>query len=100
LEGGIAGHATPVEKDRFLLLTETSSLTIPNILLPSQLHNDGNYILSLSQLCRYLATKAEELGVDIYPGFAAASVVMKRVLYRALSRLQTLDKYRCQNPEG
>lgn len=69
-------YATKVAQDEFTVLTETSSYTIPNILLPSQLHNHGNYILSLSQLCRWLATQAEELGVEIYPGFAASEVVM------------------------
>jgi len=69
-------HATPVQEDQFQVLTETGSYTIPNILLPSQLHNDGNYILSLSQLCRWLATQAEELGVEVYPGFAASEVLL------------------------
>jgi electron-transferring-flavoprotein dehydrogenase len=69
-------HATRVTQDQFTILTETSSYTIPNIFLPSQLHNEGNYILSLSQLCRWLATQAEDLGVEIYPGFAASEVLM------------------------
>jgi electron-transferring-flavoprotein dehydrogenase len=68
-------HATPVKDDEFLLLSETSSYGIPNFLLPPQLHNDGNYILSLSQLCRWLGSKAEEMGVEIYPGFAASEVI-------------------------
>jgi electron-transferring-flavoprotein dehydrogenase len=45
-------------------------------MLPSQLDNTGNYVISLSQLCRYMATKAEELGVEIYPGFAAARPIV------------------------
>jgi electron-transferring-flavoprotein dehydrogenase len=45
------------------------------MLLPSQLHNDGNFILSLSQLCRWLGTQAEEMGVEIYPGFAASEIM-------------------------
>ena len=70
-------HATPVENDQFSILTESGGMyTIPNFLLPSQLHNHGNYIISLSQLCRWLATKAEELGVEIYPGFAASEVLI------------------------
>ena len=56
-------------------MTEQSSIAIPNILLPKQLHNEGNYILSLSQLCRWLGNKAEELGVEVYPGFAASEVL-------------------------
>jgi len=69
-------HATAVKEDQFQVLTETGAYTIPNFLLPSQLHNDGNYILSLSQLCRWLATQAEEIGVEIYPGFAASEVLL------------------------
>lgn len=70
-----SSHATPVTEDRFLVLSETSSYTIPNFLLPSQLHNDGNFVISLGQLCRWLASIAEEMGVEIYPGFAASEVV-------------------------
>jgi len=69
-------YATPVTKDEFLLLNQTSSFKIPHLFLPPQLNNDGNYILSLSQLCRWLATQAEELGVEIYPGFAADQVLL------------------------
>jgi electron-transferring-flavoprotein dehydrogenase len=67
--------ATPVQEDQFLFLTESKSYRIPNSLLPNELHNEGNFIISLSQLCRWLATKAEELGVEIYPGFAASDVL-------------------------
>ena len=71
-------HATPVTKDQFLVLTESGgSYTIPNLFLPPQLLNThGNYIISLSQLCRWLAQKAEDLGVEIYPGFAASEVLV------------------------
>lgn len=69
-------HATPVKDDKFLVLSEDKSIAIPNILLPSQLHNDGNFIISLSQLCRWLGQKAEELGVDVFPGFAASEVII------------------------
>ncbi|CAB9510527.1 flavoprotein-ubiquinone oxidoreductase, mitochondrial [Seminavis robusta] len=68
--------ATPVQHDQFLVLTEDKSMGIPHFLLPSQLHNDGNYIISLSQLCRWLGKKAEELEVEVYPGFAASEVVL------------------------
>ena len=68
-------HSTPVSKDEFLVLTEKSSFTVPNMLLPPQLHNEGNYVISLSQLCRWLGTKAEELGVEVYAGFAASEVL-------------------------
>lgn len=68
-------YATPVNKDEFHLLSQKGSFQVPHFLLPSQLHNEGNYILSLGQLCRWLATKAEDLGIEIYPGFAASEVV-------------------------
>lgn len=69
-------HVTPVSVDRFSILTENGGeYPIPNVLLPSQLHNDGNYIISLSKLTRYLGNIAEELGVEIYPGFAADQVL-------------------------
>jgi len=63
---------TPATDDRFLLLTERHSYRLPT---PPQMHNHGNYIISLGNLCRWLATQAEELGVEIYPGFAAAEVL-------------------------
>ena len=70
-------HATPVETDDFQILTEGGgAYSIPSVFLPSQLHNDGNYIVSLSQLCRWLAEEAETLGVEIYPGFAASEVLL------------------------
>ena len=57
------------------MLSETNSLEIPHFLLPPQLNNDGNYIISLSKLVQWLGAQAEELGVEIYPGFAAAEVL-------------------------
>lgn len=66
---------TAVTDDAFYALTENSSVRIPNMLLPPQLHNNGNYIISLSQLVRWLGEQAEELGVEIYPGFAASEVL-------------------------
>jgi len=68
-------HATPVSEDQFLLLTEDKSYAIPNILLPEQLHNDGNFVISLGQMCRWLGGVAEDMGVEIYPGFAADQVL-------------------------
>lgn len=68
-------YATPVSEDKFLVLTETGEYQIPNIFLPSQLHNNGNYIISLSKLTRYLGKMAEEAGVEIYAGFAADEVL-------------------------
>ena len=64
--------STPATDDRFLFLTRETSY---RLLTPPQMNNHGNYIISLGNLCRWLATQAEELGVEIYPGFAAAEVL-------------------------
>src|SRR5690348_10297040 len=66
---------TPVSEDRFLMLGEGTQFRIPNLLLPPLMNNHGNYIVSLGNLCRWLAQQAEGLGVEIYPGFAAAEVL-------------------------
>ncbi|SLN34089.1 electron transfer flavoprotein-ubiquinone oxidoreductase [Oceanibacterium hippocampi] len=66
---------TPVVEDRFYFLTRPNKIRFPNFLLPKQLHNHGNYIISLGNLCRWLGQQAEELGVEIFPGFAAAEVL-------------------------
>ena len=63
---------TPAKEDYFLFLTRETSYRLPT---PPQMHNHGNYVISLGNLCRWLATQAEELGVEIYPGFAAAEVI-------------------------
>ena len=63
---------TPAGKDRFLFMTETRAIRMPT---PPQMHNQGNYIVSLGNVCRWLAIQAEELGVEIYPGFAAAELL-------------------------
>lgn len=67
---------TKAGEDKMMWLNkDDSSISVPNFLLPSELHNDGNYIISLSQLVRWLGAQAEELGVEIYPGFAADEVL-------------------------
>ena len=63
---------TPAKEDRFLFLTETKAIRLPT---PPQMNNHGNYIISLGNFCRWLGTQAEALGVEIYPGFAAAEVL-------------------------
>jgi electron-transferring-flavoprotein dehydrogenase len=60
---------TPARDDRFLFLTKTRSFKLPT---PPQMHNEGNYIVSLGNVVRWLGQQAEALGVEIYPGFAAA----------------------------
>jgi len=67
--------ATPVVEDRFYFLGESSAWRVPGWLLPECFHNAGNHVISLGNLCRWLAGEAEALGVDIYPGFAAAEVL-------------------------
>ncbi len=64
--------ATPAREDRFLFLTQNRAHRLPT---PPQMHNAGNYIASLGDLCRWLAARAEALGVEIYPGFPAAALI-------------------------
>ena len=64
-----------VKEDNFLVLTKNKSFRIPNFLLPPLMNNHGNYAISLGNLCRWLATQAENLGVEIYPGFAASDII-------------------------
>lgn len=66
---------TPVTTDSFLVLSETGSVSIPHFLLPKELHNEGNYVISLGQLCRWLGEVAESLGVEVYPGFSASEIL-------------------------
>ena len=77
-EAGGPPVSTPVREDHFLVLpNDSASFEVPNFLMPAELHNDGNYIISLNLLVRWLGQKAEELGVEIYPGFSAAEVVYR-----------------------
>jgi electron-transferring-flavoprotein dehydrogenase len=62
----------PVKSDQFKYLTEKGAISLPT---PPQMHNEGNYIVSLGNFCRWLAEQAEELGIEIFPGFAAAEVL-------------------------
>ncbi len=67
---------TPVSEDRFLFLTDQEkSFKTPNFLLPACFQNHGNYVISLGQVARWLGQQAEALGVEIFPGFAAAEVL-------------------------
>lgn len=66
----------PVTDDEmYFLVNDTNRIKIPAFVLPSDTHNDGNYALSLGNLCRWLGEQAEALGVNIFPGFAAAEVL-------------------------
>ncbi|MEK7688579.1 MAG: electron transfer flavoprotein-ubiquinone oxidoreductase [Pseudomonadota bacterium] len=66
---------TQVQDDQFLWLTKAGSFRFPNFMLPRLMNNHGNYIVSLGDVCRWLGQQAEALGVEIYPGFAAAEVL-------------------------
>lgn len=68
--------ATPVTQDALLLLRDgEKAWKIPAAFIPAPMHNAGNYVISLGDFCRWLARQAESLGVDIFPGFAAASIL-------------------------
>jgi len=66
---------TQVSDDRFYWLLPSRAVRLPNLLMPPLMSNHGNYVVSLGNVCRWLAAKAERLGVDIYPGFAATEVL-------------------------
>ena len=66
---------TDVRSEDFLFYTNNKSIKIPNFLLPKVLQNHGNYIISLSNLCKWLGEFAENLGVEIFPGFAASKLI-------------------------
>ena len=66
---------TEAGEDRFLYLTKRRAWQLPT---PPQMHNQGNYIVSLGDVCRWMAAQAEELGIEIYPGFAAAELLFEK----------------------
>lgn len=66
---------TEVTDDRFYMLGPAGGVRLPNFLMPKLMSNHGNYIVSLGNVCRWLAGRAEALGVEIYPGFAASEVL-------------------------
>jgi electron-transferring-flavoprotein dehydrogenase len=68
---------TPVADDRFYFLGPAGSIRLPNFAMPPLMSNHGNYIASLSNVCKWLAAQAEALGVEIYPGFPAADLVIE-----------------------
>lgn len=61
----------------YLLKDENSAQKLPNFLVPKTMHNEGNYIVSMGNLCRWLAAQAEQLGVEIFPGFTAAELLIE-----------------------
>ncbi len=66
---------TEVAEDRFYFLTEAGEVRIPNWPMPSLMRNHGNYIVSMANVCRWMAGQAEELGVEIFPGMSASALV-------------------------
>ncbi|WP_340679753.1 electron transfer flavoprotein-ubiquinone oxidoreductase [Paraglaciecola sp.] len=70
---------TPVTEDHIYLLKDDKKATkLPNLIVPKTMHNHGNYIVSMGNICRWLATQAEELGVEIFPGFAASDILYNK----------------------
>ena len=68
---------SPVTEDRFLFLTGSASYKVPDFMLPVCFKNRGNYVVSLGNVCRWLGQQAEGLGIEIFPGFAAAEVLYR-----------------------
>ena len=66
---------TPVKRDELHMFNESGSTKFPGFMIPPSMHNHGNYIVSLSNVVRWLGEQAEALGIEIYPGFAAAEVL-------------------------
>jgi electron-transferring-flavoprotein dehydrogenase len=66
----------PVTRDElYLLRSDTSSVKIPNAFIPATMHNEGNYVVSLGNVCRWLTEQAEGLGVEVFPGFPASQLL-------------------------
>ena len=66
---------TAVSTDNIYVFSENKGIKVPSLFAPKTMHNHGNYIISLGNLCRWLAEQAENLGVEVFPGFAAAEVL-------------------------
>ena len=75
---------TAVADDRFCFFTKGSAITIPHFLFPPLMSNRGNYIVSLSNLCKWLGQQAEALGVEIYPGFPAHELLIEDGVVRGV----------------
>jgi electron-transferring-flavoprotein dehydrogenase len=68
----------------YLLKDEQNAQKLPNFLVPKTMHNEGNYIVSIGNLCRWLATQAEQLGVEIFPGFTAAELLIENDIVKGV----------------
>ena len=69
---------TEVTEDRFLILGEGGSLRLPNFLMPPLMNNHGNYIVSMGNVCRWLAEQAEAMEVEVFPGMACSELILQR----------------------
>jgi len=65
----------PVKKDKFFVLGEAGKLPLPNVMMPPLMNNHGNYIVSMGNVCRWMAEQAEELGVEVFPGMSCSELV-------------------------
>ena len=65
----------PVKKDNFMMLSEKGSIKIPNLPMPPLMNNHGNYIVSMGNVCRWMAEQAEAMGVEIFPGMACSELI-------------------------
>ena len=74
-ERGAPLNTAVTEDQVFMLKNDTSAVKLPNAFVPKTMHNDGNYIVSLANVTRWLGEQAEALGVEVFPGFAAAEVL-------------------------
>ena len=75
-ELGAPLNTSVVRDDIYMLTSEEKATKLPDMLVPKTMHNHGNYIISLGNLCRWLAEQAEGLGVEVYPGFAAQEALI------------------------
>ena len=66
---------TPVTDDRFYVLGEESDMRLPNFAMPKLMNNHGNYIVSMGNVCRWMAEQAEGMGIEVFPGFAASELI-------------------------
>ena len=90
---------TPTKEDRFLFLAEKRAVKLPT---PPKMHNAGNYIVSLGDVCRWLGRQAEALGAEIYPGFAAAELLEEndRIVGVATSDMGIRQGFQMQGPRS
>ena len=70
--------------DIYFLQSNSQARKIPHLLVPKTMHNSGNYIVSMANMCRWLASQAEQLGVEIFPGFSAASLIIEENVVKGI----------------